>query len=61
MSRDPRVQELGTHSPNLSLNSFTDEETEARERKVLATAINPVSNEEASTGLLLKGHLTGWG
>lgn len=61
MSRDPRVQELGTHSPNLSLNSFTDEETEARERKVLATAINPVSNEEASMGLLLKGHLTGWG
>lgn len=60
MSRDPRVQELGTHSPNLSLNSFT-EETAARERKVLATAINPVSNEEASMGLLLKGHLTGWG
>lgn len=63
MSGDPRVQELGTHSPNLSLNSFTDEETAARERKVLATVINPVSNEEAGMGLLLQGrrHLTGWG
>lgn len=54
---------VGTHSPNLSLNSFTDEETAARERKVLATVINPVSNEEAGMGLLLQGrrHLTGWG
>lgn len=33
MSQDPWVQELGIHTPNLLLDSFTDEETEARERE----------------------------
>lgn len=63
MSWDLRVQELGTRGPNLSLNSFTDEETAAREREDLTIVIDPVSRRGSGMGLLLQGHrhLTGWG
>lgn len=51
MSWDLRVQGLGTCSPNLSLNSFTDEETAGREREDLTTVIDPVSRWGSGHGL----------
>ena len=51
MSWDLQVQELGTRGPNLSLNSFTDEETAAREREDLTTVIDPVSRRGSWHGL----------